>query len=414
MLSKLSAVSWPIFIRGLNDGTLALLAAAIVLVSAVIWASNDASAERTDFSLTYVGALIVHQGNGSQLYDLELQKRLRDSLFAHPVPILFEHPPFEAFLLSPLAAWPFRTAFRIWGLINATVWLLLMVFLRRYLPWPRELLGYTFLWLLFAPLAVALYQGQSSIILVALFAITFLHLKNGRPLSAGVALGFGLIKLQFALPFALIFLIRRQWRFLAGFLLSAAVLSMLSIAAMGPMAILKYPKLLLTIVANPQNVSYGSVVDMPTVHGFLFALLSHRLDGTALSIISAFFSFLLLAWVAHGWRSAPAGSATDLSFAAAICVSLVTSTHMYTHDFSPLILSMFLTAPHVAAQSTRLRIALVFSLAMFWSGAVYFGCVAWHCMYLLCPVLLLFVLASLQAAKCVARPGVRERGYLTT
>ena len=412
MLTKMPSASSPSFVWSLNDGTLGLLAAAIVLVSAVIWTSNDTSAEKTDFSLTYVGALIVHQGNGSQLYDLDLQKRMRDSIFAHPVPILFEHPPFEAFLLSPLAALPFRTAFRIWGLINAAVWLLLIVLLRRYLPWPRELLGYTFLWLLFAPLAVALYQGQSSIILVALFAITFLHLKNGRTFSAGVALGFGLIKLQFALPFALIFLLRRQWRFLAGFLFSAAVLTVLSIAAMGPMAILKYPKFLLTVVANPQDVSYGSVVDMPTVHGFLFALLGHGIDRTALSIISAFLSFLLLGLVALGWRSTPSDSATDLSFAAAICASLVTSSHIYTHDFSPLILSMFLAAAHVGTQSMRLRIGLVLSLAMFWSGVVYFVCVAWHCMYLMCPVLLLFLLASLQGAKCAARR-VQEKACVT-
>ena len=35
--------------------------------------------------------------------------------------------------------------------------------------------------------------------------------------AAGVALGLALLKFQFAVPFAVIFLLRRQWRFLGGF-----------------------------------------------------------------------------------------------------------------------------------------------------------------------------------------------------
>src|SRR5579864_2416687 len=204
------------FALGLNDGMLGLLGAAVLLVSAVVWSAQSSRLEKTDFSLTYVGATIVHKGLGQHLYDIGLQKQTRDSLFQNPNPLFFEHPPFEALLLSPLAALPFRTAYVIWGLFNASIWLLLIFFLRPYLAWPRENLGYVCLWLLFAPLAVALYQGQSSIILLSLFAISFTRLKRESELSAGIALGFGLIKFQFVLPFALIFLFRMRLRFLAG------------------------------------------------------------------------------------------------------------------------------------------------------------------------------------------------------
>src|SRR5437660_6613494 len=158
---------------GFNDSTLGLLGSTILLIGAVLWCARGPNAEKTDFSLTYVGAKIVHQGLGSRLYDLDLQKQVRDSLFRHPNPLFFEHPPFEGLLLSPLAALPFRTAYMLWGLINATVWLMLIVSMRPHLPSPREDLGYVALWLLFAPLGVALYQGQSSMILLALYATTF-------------------------------------------------------------------------------------------------------------------------------------------------------------------------------------------------------------------------------------------------
>src|SRR5260370_24651184 len=165
---------------GLNDSTFGLLGAAILLFGAVLWSARGPNVEKTDFSLTYVGARIVHQGLGSRLYDLDLQKRVRDSLFRHPNPLFFEHPPFQALLLSPLAALPFRTPYLVWGFLNAAVWLLLLFLMRPHLPAPLEDLGYVALWLLFAPLGVALFQGQSSMILLPLYAPAFVLLRHGN------------------------------------------------------------------------------------------------------------------------------------------------------------------------------------------------------------------------------------------
>jgi hypothetical protein len=152
-------------------------------------------------------------------------------------------------LFSPLAAFSFRTAYLIWGLLNAVVWLLLIYFLRPHLPWPREVLGYVCLWLLFAPLGVAMYQGQSSIILLALFCIAFAQLRKKRELAAGLVLGLGLFKFQFVLPFALLFLLRKKWQFLIGFIVSSCVLGTLSIAAVSGVA--EYFRFVLTVIKNP-------------------------------------------------------------------------------------------------------------------------------------------------------------------
>src|SRR5215467_7607188 len=88
---------------GLNERTLGLLGLAVVLAAAVLWSARGAQVEKTDFSLTYVGAYIVHAGAGANLYDIELQKKVRNTLFRDPNPLFYEHPPFEALLLSPLA-----------------------------------------------------------------------------------------------------------------------------------------------------------------------------------------------------------------------------------------------------------------------------------------------------------------------
>jgi glycosyl transferase family 87 len=398
---------------GLNEGTFALIGAAILLAGAVLWSANSPNVEKTDFSLTYVGARMILQGQGHHLYDISLQRRVRDGLFNHPVPLFYEHPPFEALLLSPLAGLSFRTAYLLWGSFNALVWMLLIFFLRPYLPWPREDLGYLCLWLIFAPLAVALYQGQSSVLLLALYAITFTQLKSQREFAAGAALGLGLVKFQFVLPFALIFIFRKRWRFLYGFVTSGLILGLLSLATVGKAGLVEYVQFLMNIASHPQNISYGSAVDMPTLHGFFYAILGQKISPMELNIVVALLSILLLSLVAWRWQSV-ANSAPDLAFAAAIAASLLTGSHMFTHDFSPLLLAMFLAASHflLVPFSSRafsgVRTAMISTLVVFWAFPIYFLCVAWHCLFLMCPILLLFVGCALAGSKYAWQDGKSE------
>ncbi len=389
--------------RAFSDGTLGLVALAILLASAVVWSSHSVNAERTDFALTYVGAHIVHEGSGRQLYDLGLQVRLRESMFQHASPLYFEHPPFEALALSRLAGFSFRTAYLVWGLVNVAVLLVLIVWLQPYFSWPAEDLGYISLWLLFAPLGVSLYQGQSSIFVLAAYAFAFVQLKKENPLSAGIALGLALVKFQFAVPFAVIFLLRRQWRFLGGFAASAAVLGLFSIVAVGWGGVLDYIRLLLRIGNNPQNLSYGSAVDMPTLHGLVYAAAGHHLNVDVLNTVVSLLTLALLVWIAWRWKAEPQTRSFDLMFAAAVAASLLAGSHMFTHDFSPLVLGMFLAGVNLRALSRRIRATLVFTLVVFWAFPLYFLFVNWHCLYLMAIILITFVWACVRAAKRIAQ-----------
>jgi glycosyl transferase family 87 len=383
---------------GLNEMTIGLFGAAVLLFGAVLWSANGPHVEKTDFSLTYVGAKIVHNGMGSRLYDIGLQKEVRDATFLHPNPLLFEHPPFEAVLLSPLAALPFRTAYLIWGLLNASIWLALMFLLRPYLPAPREDLGYVMLWLLFAPLGVALYQGQSSLIVLALYAASLVLLTRSRELAAGVILGLGLFKFQFILPFALIFLFRKRWRYVLGVAASALCLTVLSMAVTGWRCIVQYLRFVLVIGKNPQNLYYGSAVDMPTIHGFVYAVIGRVVSPMMLNVIVAGLSIFLLAWIAQKW---PEGDRANPSmYAAAISACLLAGSHMFTHDFSPLVLSLFIAAATVHMFSKRgWRAVMLCTLIVFWLPPVYFILVGTHLLYLMCPILILFSLSLVVGAR---------------
>ena len=164
---------------------LAFLACAVSLVVLVVLVDRPPLNERTDFSVTYLGSRMVYLGMGPELYDLGEQQKVKTRLLPDAEPLIFEHPPFEALLLAPLGALPYKTAYLIWGLINAAIWLSLPYLLRPYTPAPRDDLAYLLLWMLFAPLGVALFEGQSSLLVLLLYSITFIELRSGREFLAG-------------------------------------------------------------------------------------------------------------------------------------------------------------------------------------------------------------------------------------
>ena len=381
---------------------LALFGCAVLLVSLVFLADRPPINERTDFSVTYVGSRMVYLGLGTKLYDLSEQNKLKKPLLPNAEPLIYEHPPFEALLLAPLGALPYKTAYLIWGLINAAIWLLLPYLLRPYAPAPRDDVGYLLLWLLFAPLWVALFEGQSSLLVLLLYSITFIQLRCGREFRAGAVFGLALFKFQFAIPFVLILLVQRKWRFMKGFLATATTLGTLSLVAVGWRGVVSYINLLMGIAAHPGNASYGSAIGMATVQGFVHPLLGSLLGRSATSLIVVGVSVFLMLWTAWRWRKAgPAADRRtfDLMFAAAVVVSLVTSLHMFTYDLSPLLLAMLVVAGYFPGRAhTLLRMVLGTILIMFWMPPLFLLLLARHQVYLWFPVLMLFMIGIFKLA----------------
>ena len=124
------------------------------------------------------------------------------------------------------------------------------------------------------------------------------------------------------------------------------------------------------------------------------------------AVVSAIFLVMFVAW---NWRRADSQSGNpsfDLMFAGAMAVSLLTGFHMFTHDFSPLLLAMFLVVAHLHTRGTiALRTTLWTTLALFWMPPIYFAFVSWHTLYLMCPVLLVFALSTLRLARRMQMQG---------
>lgn len=392
------------------ERVLPLFAFAVMLVAAVLWADRAPTMEKTDFSVTYIGSRMIHLGVGAKLYDLDEQRRLKRELLPEAEPLLFEHPPFEAFLLSPLGALPYKWAYLIWGIINIAVWLTLPFLLRPYAQAPKDELGYLVLWLLFAPLGVALFQGQSSLFILLFYLLAFLQLKRGHDVGAGAVFGLALMKFQFAVPFALILMLAGNWKFIKGFLMTAAGLAAISLYAVGWDGILSYIHLLTNISNHPDNASYGSAIGMATLQGFVHATLGGAFGKPIVTVIVLGLSLALIGWTAREWRRVGAMTqepAFDLMFSAAVVASLVTGFHMFTHDLSPMMLAMMLILAHFPARDHRwLRRILAASLCLFWVPPLFFLLLARHSSYLWVPVLLAFCFGVARQAEIVSRKGL--------
>ena len=397
---------------GIENAVL-LVAASLLLSGAVLWSVRGSNVEKTDFSVTYVGAWMVSHGRGAHLYDLQEQAKVKAAHFTRAEPLIYEHPPFEAFFLAPLARLPYRMAYLIWGFFNVIIWVGLPCILRFYLPVPRDPLAYFTLWLLFAPLDIALYQGQSSLVLLLLYALAYIELKRGRDFRGGLILGLGLFKFQFVLPFALVFLLRRKLKFVKGFALSAAFLGTISWIAVGWSGMYGYANLLLTAASHPENLSFGRATDMATIYAFLHAVLGQHVSQMSLTVmvglVSAFL-VLLATWQWNRQEREPKERSFDLTFAMTVIVSLATGLHMFAHDMSPLVLALLLVAAHFPKpERAGLRLALGTLLALFWIPPLYITLIAFHATYLWCGALLIFGLCTLMLATESSKPMLTAR-----
>jgi hypothetical protein len=379
---------------------------AVLLFLVVVLSAILSDPRRFDFVTFYTGGLIIRQGNGSRLYDLGEQARIERHVLDRGTLLINPHPPFEALWFSVLARLPYLKAYLLWGAINAIIWLLFQQVLRPHAPLPRHPYRYFLLCSMLFPLWVALIRGQTSVLALLLFSLTFVCLKRGQDFRAGMFLGLGLFKFAVVLPFALICFLRNRWRMMTGFAAGASLLGVLSVMAVGLAGMRSYANLLMNVMRNPDDPAYVNSFDiwgMPTVRGFFTSLLTGHLSTVHIRVTVAAASASLLLFAAWRWRQEDRrrdGNPSGLMFAAALAVSLVTAPHLYMHDLTLMLLAVLLVigSPQWPGKS-RYRAALTVAIVILYLPPVYFLLQRWKAMYLLAPLLVAFALAAISLAR---------------
>jgi len=310
------------------------IAAVLLAYDAISWAQVTPSRERgTDFSASYVAALLVRSGDGSRLYDQQGEHARHLQLLppGTVVNLPFITPPTTALLALPFTALDLGTAFRAWSVLQLLLLALAVWIAIRAGPWPalrargRHVAvalmalagGGTFAFLLLGQI-----DGFAALGLAAAYA----SWRSERNAVAGFWLGlaFAATKPHLAIGLGIWLVARRDWRALAGAATGCAVVAAVSLALVGPSGIGDFVSAL--------GFAYGNTPASSTL-GVPGLIASWFGTGTVPAVIGVSGAVLALVGCAVlGAASRGAPARLEVSLAGAAALSLAASPHLLAHD----------------------------------------------------------------------------------
>jgi len=338
--------------RSIQTWLWAVLAAMFLMHAAVFWSLRDQVRDGySDFSIFYTAGTILRRKAGGHLYDSGLQFRVQQEFAPHVAirqgALPFNHPPFEALWFAPLANLPYPRAFAAWALLNLAILGALPFLLRRHVALLQRT-PVVFWWLAelaFFAVFIALLQGQDSVVLLLLFSLAYVALKEKREFAAGCWLGLGLFRFHLVLPLLLILLLHKKRNVIAGFLVTALSLVLISIAILGWQEAASYPSYVWN-VENSSGSAASLVSAMPNLRGFLHMIVPWT---PRVAVVVSGLSALLLLWASSKWSDS--GEGFDLSFSLALVTTIVVSYHVLAHDLCLLLLPLVLLGNHFSRRN---------------------------------------------------------------
>ena len=347
-----------------------------------------------DFRSFYTAGYMVRTGHSTEIYDRAATKKFQDILVSPAEGDLpFNHLAYEGLIDLPFSYLSYRNAYYAFLVTNLVFLAGSICMLWPYLAPLRVVWTYVpvAVVICFLPVAMALIEGQDSLLLLLLLVAANFAIDRQKELSAGILLGATLFKFQYALPIALLFFIWRRWRFLAGFALSVAVASMLSFWLLGYSGVLSYlhylPGASSKFSATNDTLLGIHPEGMPNLRG-----LSHAFSGGSVSvtnIVTLISSCLVLVWAGRRRPSLPG----------ALLASLLVSFHQMISDASLLVLpvGLVLAGAMAPGRTRKDKIAAAFaSVAVVMPAFLLFAGTRFYLLAL--PILGLFVFWDWPAA----------------
>ncbi|MHB8488446.1 MAG: glycosyltransferase family 87 protein [Candidatus Dormibacteria bacterium] len=301
---------------------------------AIAWAQVTPVRERgTDFSASYIAALLIRSGDGAELYDqhAEHARHLTQLPPGTVINLPFITPPTTALLALPLTVLDPGTAFRVWSLAELILLALAVWTAIRAGPWPRHVGGApraaTCLVALaaggtYAFLLLGQFDGLAALGLAAAYAAW----RRGRPGAAGfwMALAFAATKPHLAVGLGIWLIARRDWRAVAGAAAGAAAVAVVSLALVGPSGLGGFVSALGFAAGNTPGTSTLGI------SGLIAPWLGSGAIAMVIGIVGSLLA--LAACGVLGTRSRGRPGALEVSLAGAAALSLVASPHLLPHD----------------------------------------------------------------------------------
>jgi Glycosyltransferase family 87 len=236
----------------------------------------------------------------------------------------------------PLTTLSYLRALVVWDVFSLACLLAGIAILLRSHPMPStsEASFLALACLAFPPVFVTLLQGQVSLLLFFFATLVYHSLKRKKEVQAGLWLSLLLTKFQLLLPFVAVFLWKRQWKALGGFLMGSLLALLISLSLVGVAGVKGYVQLAIE-VAGWVNTKGMTPASMHCLRGQFNAWWydSHPLLAM---IVTIGCSFVLLALLIRTWQI-NWHEGFDLRFSLLVIVSVLVSPHLYFHDLSLLL-----------------------------------------------------------------------------
>ncbi|MGC8873194.1 MAG: glycosyltransferase family 87 protein [Chloroflexia bacterium] len=271
MIRSRSGSRWRIY------GTVSLLACALGYIAALgmeLWHQGhtwSTSHRELDFPSYYLAGQLLLQGK--DVYSgLRSEARLQLGLDGYFIDSAVGPPAFVV-SIAWLALLPYPAAWCLWQVLSLIAWIgSLWLIARELRPslslWGRIALGCAFV--LFPPLAFHLVYAHTELFLLLGLTLSWLWLRRGKWLPAGLLLGLAAVTRLYPALFFLLLAQRRAWKALATSMGSALGMSLVAAALCGPTAYLRYVSVQHRVVpelySRQGNLSlWGSVYKLASI-----------------------------------------------------------------------------------------------------------------------------------------------------
>jgi hypothetical protein len=294
-----------------------------------------------DFISFWTAASLVREGVGSALFDMGLQQDFQQQLRLQTAAaetarghasflIPYHNPPALALVFLPLTWLPLYWAYVLWSVLSLLAILGAVALPLRGRPHARSM---ALALLTFAGVADCILWSQIAGVLLFAVGLGLWALSVGRPAAGGAMLGLLWLKPQYAVVFALVFLVKGRWRELVGMAAAGVAVVILSMLIVGLGGLLDYLQLLNRIGGfNPPPESLVKPYAMINWRALLVGLWPAIPDslGTALMMGLGVATILvsLLVWEGD-WD--PTSPRFALQMLVVVLATLVATPHSHFH-----------------------------------------------------------------------------------
>ena len=282
----------------------------------------------TDFLHFYTLGWLALAHRGADLYSMQAQSALAVQRVpaAAGIRYLPLYPPQVSILFTPFARLSYTCALILWLTLSALLYGLCVYAVWRTCPNLQSCkLTVLILALAFPAFWHLIAWGQTSALALACFTLGFFALRAQREFLAGLALGCLIFKPQLGVACAIIFLATRQWKVIAGALLSASAQLAAALIYYGPDPLRAWIQLL-SRVPTLLPLLEPKLYQTHSLRTFWTLLLPWPRLDLAFYILTA---LLTLALAARCWQSS---LSLPLRYSALLLATVLVAPHLTVYD----------------------------------------------------------------------------------